>query len=113
MLGNGRLEARCADGTIRLCHIRGKFRKRVWINADDIILLGLRSFEDDKADVIHKYMQDEARTLQAYEEIPKNWIIGGGSVEDAEDTKDVHFGASDSSSEDVNGSDIEDMLEAL
>ena len=33
MLGNGRLEAMCFDGTKRLCHIRGKLRKRQWINA--------------------------------------------------------------------------------
>jgi initiation factor 1A len=28
MLGNGRLEANCFDGTARLCHIRGKLRKK-------------------------------------------------------------------------------------
>ena len=32
MLGNGRLEAMCIDGTKRLCHIRGKMRKKVWVN---------------------------------------------------------------------------------
>ena len=32
MLGNGRLEAMCFDGVKRLCHIRGKLRKKVWIN---------------------------------------------------------------------------------
>lgn len=29
MLGNGRLEAMCFDGTKRLAHIRGKLRKKV------------------------------------------------------------------------------------
>ena len=29
MLGNGRLEAYCFDGIQRLCHIRGKLRKKV------------------------------------------------------------------------------------
>ncbi len=29
MLGNGRLEALCFDGIKRLCHIRGKLRKKV------------------------------------------------------------------------------------
>lgn len=29
MLGNGRLEALCFDGVNRLCHIRGKLRKKV------------------------------------------------------------------------------------
>ena len=48
MLGNGRLEAFCFDGVNRLCHIRGKLRKRVWIGVGDIILLGLREFQDQK-----------------------------------------------------------------
>jgi translation initiation factor 1A len=39
MLGNGRLEAKCFDGTTRLAHIRGKLRKKVWVNQGDIILL--------------------------------------------------------------------------
>ena len=29
MLGNGRLSAFCFDGQTRLCHIRGKLRKKV------------------------------------------------------------------------------------
>jgi translation initiation factor 1A len=32
MLGNGRLEAMCFDGVKRLCHIRGKLRKKVSYN---------------------------------------------------------------------------------
>ena len=32
MLGNGRLEAFFIDGVKRLCHIRGKMRKKVWVN---------------------------------------------------------------------------------
>lgn len=32
MLGNGRLEALCIDNIKRLCHIRGKMRKKVWVN---------------------------------------------------------------------------------
>ena len=81
MLGNGRLEAMCFDGEKRLAHIRGKMRKKVgvvlservlckfvtsllqvWINQGDIILISLRDFQDDKADVIVKYTADEARS---------------------------------------------------
>ncbi|CCA70955.1 probable eukaryotic translation initiation factor 1a [Serendipita indica DSM 11827] len=78
MLGNGRLEAQCFDGEKRLAHIRGKMRKKVWINQGDIILLSLRDFQDDKADVIVKYTADEARNLKvrrastAYGELPEN-----------------------------------------
>jgi translation initiation factor 1A len=72
MLGNGRLEAMCFDGVKRLCHIRGKLRKKVWINTSDIILIGLRDFQDEKADVILKYTPDEARVLKNKGEIPEN-----------------------------------------
>jgi len=70
MLGNGRLEAMCFDGTKRLCHIRGKLRKRQWINASDIILVGLRDYQDQKADVIMKYNSDEARRLKNMGHLP-------------------------------------------
>ncbi|KAJ1275733.1 hypothetical protein BS78_05G158500 [Paspalum vaginatum] len=63
MLGNGRCEAICVDGTRRLCHIRGKMHKKVWIAAGDIVLVGLRDYQDDKADVILKYMNDETLSL--------------------------------------------------
>ncbi|CDI98049.1 translation initiation factor eIF 1A [Echinococcus multilocularis] len=70
LLGNGRLEAYCFDGVKRLCHIRGKMRKKVWINSGDIILVSLRDYQDQKADVILKYLNDEARTLKSIGEIP-------------------------------------------
>lgn len=72
MLGNGRLEASCFDGEKRLAHIRGKLRKKVWINQGDIILLSLRDYQDDKGDVILKYNADEARSLKAYGELPES-----------------------------------------
>ncbi|KAG9391649.1 Translation initiation factor 1A (eIF-1A) [Carpediemonas membranifera] len=70
MLGNGRLEAFCLDGKKRQCHIRGKLRKKEWINVGDIVLIALRDFQDEKADVIIRYKPDEARALRKYGEIP-------------------------------------------
>lgn len=52
--------------------IRGKMRKKVWINQGDIILLSLRDFQDNKGDVILKYTADEARTLKSYGELPEH-----------------------------------------
>lgn len=84
MLGNGRLEAQCFDGVKRLAHIRGKLRKKVWISAGDILLLGLRDFQDTKCDVILRYTPEEARTLKAYGEIPDATKINEAIV-DVED----------------------------
>mmetsp|Transcript_18283 Transcript_18283/g.31113 ORF Transcript_18283/g.31113 Transcript_18283/m.31113 type:complete len:181 (+) Transcript_18283:73-615(+) len=70
ILGNCRVSAYCFDGVERLCHVRGKFRRRVWINRDDIVLVGLRDYQDDKADIIHRYSPEEARTLKMLKELP-------------------------------------------
>ncbi|KAL1500059.1 hypothetical protein AB1Y20_012736 [Prymnesium parvum] len=92
MLGNGRLEAFCFDGVNRLCHIRGKLRKRVWIGVGDIILLGLREFQDQKADIILKYDGDEARALKALGELPETVQINAGAeMLDGEEFGDDNF----------------------
>lgn len=70
MLGDGRLEIICFDGKTRLGHIRGKIHKRVWISPGDILLVALRDFQDDKADIINKYSADEVRQLKTLGEIP-------------------------------------------
>lgn len=47
------------------------FCLKVWINQGDIILIGLRDYQDAKADVILKYTPDEARNLKTYGEFPE------------------------------------------
>lgn len=71
MLGQGNLEIQCFDGTKKIGHIRGKMRKKVWMNAGDIILLSLRDFQEGRGDIILKYTADEARHLKALGEIPE------------------------------------------
>ncbi|CAK5065570.1 unnamed protein product [Meloidogyne enterolobii] len=83
MLGNGRLTAFCFDGKQRLCHIRGKLRKKVWITPGDIILVGLRDYQDEKADVILKYTPDEARILKNVGQLPESTKLNEGEEEDA------------------------------
>jgi len=104
MLGNGRLEAMCFDGVKRLCHIRGKLRKKVWINQGDIVLVGLRDFQDQKADVILKYNDDEARNLKTYGEIPDSvQITEAGTFVGGDGDEDIQFndvGGDDSDSDD-------------
>ena len=51
------------------------FGRQVWIVAGDIILLSLRDFQDDRADVIHKYTADEARNLKTYGELKSDFTI--------------------------------------
>lgn len=110
MLGNGRLEALCFDGTKRLCHIRGKLRKKIWINQGDIVLIGLRDYQDAKADVILKYSADEARNLKSYGEFPESVKINetvdfvGGDLDD-----DIEFDEVNSDDSDSDANPVDDI----
>ena len=88
MLGDGRVALSCYDGVARTGLIRGTMRRRVWINTGDIVLVGLREFQPDKADVIHKYTAEEARVLQAYDELPASARINQTAIDMAMDGQD-------------------------
>ena len=88
MLGDGRLALQCYDDVARTGLIRGTMRRRVWINTGDIVLIGLREFQPDKADVIHKYTTEEARNLQAFGELPASAKINQTAVDMAMDGAD-------------------------
>jgi translation initiation factor 1A len=100
MLGDGRLALQCYDDVARVGLIRGTMRRRVWINTGDIVLVGLREFQPDKADVIHKYSTEEARSLQAFGELPTNARINQTAVDmamdgDGEEEEDMGFDFAD------------------
>jgi len=66
MLGNGRLLAtsECAQKESNLiCKIRGSMRRSEWISVGDTVLIGLRDFDEDKADVLHVYNREEVMLL--------------------------------------------------
>ncbi|ETN69236.1 translation initiation factor eIF-1A [Necator americanus] len=98
MLGNGRVLAFCFDGKQRVCHIRGKLRKKVWINTGDIILVGLRDYQDDKGDVILKYTPDEARRLKEKNELPEHAKI---NENDEQEEGEIEFSKDSFSFEEI------------
>lgn len=61
----------------------------------DLVLASLRDFQDDKADIIHVYTQDEVRSLIAYNEIEQSLITNsaGMHIEEhtTQDDEDVIF----------------------
>ena len=86
MLGDGRLALSCYDGVARTGLIRGTMRRRVWINHGRHWCSWLRGeFQPDKADVIHKYTAEEARVLQAYDELPASARINQTAIDMAMD----------------------------
>ncbi|WP_122088061.1 translation initiation factor aIF-1A [Halalkalicoccus subterraneus] len=64
MLGANRITVRCGDGTERTARIPGRMQKRVWIREDDLVLVEPWDWQDEKADVTHRYEQSEAERLR-------------------------------------------------
>ncbi len=48
------------------------------------MLISLRDFDPKKADIIHRYSDEEARDLQSYGELPAYLQIGENSYSDHE-----------------------------
>lgn len=73
LLGNCMVECSCYDNKVRIGTIRNKLRrgKSNRIGLDTIVLVSLRSFQDDKVDVFHVYNNDEVRELKKLFEIPE------------------------------------------
>jgi translation initiation factor 1A len=70
LLGDRRLIVTLPDKSETLAIIPGRFRKRCWMKAGDIIIVSRREFEVGKMDVIYKYNDDEVRKLIKDKEIP-------------------------------------------
>lgn len=87
ILGSGRFECRCFDGQTRIGKVRGKMNKRVWIELGNLILIGLRDYQDDKGDIFHKFTDEESRRLKNLGELPSDFIAKeqNDSVDDKEE----------------------------
>lgn len=62
-----------------ICKIPGAFRKKVYINKGDYILVSVREYQIDHVDVITKYSHSEALTLMKQGEIPMDDGTPAGS----------------------------------
>jgi len=65
LLGFDRVLVKCQDGHERLCRIRGKMKRRVWIREGDVVLVSPWDFQSDKrGDVIWRYTRAQADMLR-------------------------------------------------
>ncbi|MEM4713572.1 MAG: translation initiation factor eIF-1A [Candidatus Bathyarchaeia archaeon] len=65
LLGFDRVLVKCQDGHERLCRIRGKMKRRVWIREGDVVLVSPWDFQSDKrGDVIWRYTHAQAEWLR-------------------------------------------------
>ena len=68
MLGGERVLVKCQDGKERLCRIRGKLKRRVWVREGDIVLVSPWDFQSDtRGDIFWRYRKNQS-----------DWLINKG-----------------------------------
>lgn len=66
MLGYDRLMVKCPDGHDRVCRIRGKMKRRVWIKVGDVVLVAPWDFQfDSRGDILWRYTESQAQWLRS------------------------------------------------
>ena len=65
MLGYDRMLVKCADGHERVCRIRGKMKRRVWIKVGDTVVVAPWDFQrESRGDIIWRYRESQVNWLR-------------------------------------------------
>ena len=65
LLGFDRVLVKCQDGHERLCRIRGKLKRRVWVREGDVVLVSPWDFQSDKrGDIFWRYRRSQSELLR-------------------------------------------------
>jgi translation initiation factor 1A len=64
MLGAYHIRVRCADGITRLGRIKGKMKRRTWIREGDMLIVTPWSFQDEKCDIVYRYVGTQTDWLR-------------------------------------------------
>jgi len=117
MLGGNNITAYCNDDKLRLCHIRGSMRKRVWLNPGDIVLVSLRDSVDEKGDVVMKYDPSLLGKLKKLEDINPRLFLAleseGGVVIKKEDGIEFEITEGQEESEEGNSEMSDSKIDAI
>ena len=63
--GQTRMNIKCQDGQVRVCRVRGKMKKRVWVREGDVVLVSPWDFQsEEKGDIIFRYTSNQAFMLR-------------------------------------------------
>ena len=66
LLGYDRVLVKCADVFARLCRIKGRMKRKVWIKVDDIVLVSPWDFQQDsRGDILWRYTKSQAERLRS------------------------------------------------
>ena len=116
--GSGRYQIYCFDGTDRLGIIAGNIKRKVRLSINDIVLVSLWEFQDNKCSIIHKYDSDEVMKLKKENEFPDTVQLGETSdfVDNDDNPFDVDYKLEDldkleelEESEEEGGIDLDDI----
>ncbi|MCE5339248.1 MAG: translation initiation factor eIF-1A [Methanomicrobiaceae archaeon] len=66
MLGANHIRVRCEDGVTRMGRIKGKIKKRLWIREGDLLIVVPWSFQDEKCDIIYRYIRPQVDWLKKH-----------------------------------------------
>ena len=69
-LGNCRFTVMCFDGKERMATMCGGMRKRRFVNQNDIVLVSLRDWQDEKCDIIDNYDDNLTKKLKSKGLVP-------------------------------------------
>ena len=69
-LGNCRFTVMCFDGKERMATMCGGMRKRRFVNQNDIVLVSLREWQDEKCDIIDNYDDNLTKKLKSKGLVP-------------------------------------------
>ncbi len=70
LLGGDHLLVQCTDGKTRMCRIRGKMKRRMWIRDRDTVLVAPWDFDNKKADIVWRYIRAHVEWLEANNYLP-------------------------------------------
>lgn len=97
ILGSGRMTITYYDESIKnnvtvLGIVRGSIKKRTRFIIGDLILVSIRDFQKDKADVIYKYDFNEITKLKKRNEIPSSIL---SCISSSSENNEIKFVAED------------------
>ena len=64
MMGANHIRVRCIDGVTRMGRIKGTMKKRTWIREGDTVIVTPWSFQDEKCDIIYRYLKPQTEWLR-------------------------------------------------
>lgn len=91
ILGDMRFEVLCYDAITRTAKIRNKMKKKEWCGVGDIVLISLRDFCEEKADILCRYDKDEIKILRKMKEIPKENLYVSEEKEEQKEAIHIDF----------------------